>query len=175
MGKRRRRKRRARSVRICEGDSQDRAPPYQVRFNSSLLTLKSEESVERHEPRRELVALGSVAIHAMAEMVARNRDHGSPGLCAGISTIEHQAQVPRRSFGIFAEGGALPRRMELPGPTSGAGASDSITKLENAHGTEFWGASISVASVGWPSHRPSRVGLKTGWLRLSLSPARPPA
>jgi len=35
--------------------------------------------------------------------------------------------------------------------------------------------SISVASVGWPSHWPSQVGLEAGWHCLSLSPARPPA
>jgi hypothetical protein len=34
--------------------------------------------------------------------------------------VTRQAQVPRGSFGMLAEGGALPRRMELPGPTSGA-------------------------------------------------------
>jgi hypothetical protein len=47
-----------------------------------------------------------------------------PGKCG----VTRQAQVPRRSFGILAEGGALPSRMELPGPTSGAGASDSALK-----------------------------------------------
>jgi len=55
----------------------------------------------------------------------------------GKCDVTRRAQVPRRSFGMLAEGGALPRRMELPGPTSGAVASDCITKLENAHGTEF--------------------------------------
>jgi len=38
-----------------------------------------------------------------------------------------------------------------------------------------WEGSISVASVGWPSHWPSQVGLEAGWHCLSLSPARPPA
>jgi len=42
----------------------------------------------------------------------------------GKCGVTRQAQVPRRSFGMLAEGGALPRRMELPGPTSGAVASD---------------------------------------------------
>jgi hypothetical protein len=42
----------------------------------------------------------------------------------GKCGVTHQAQVPRRSFGMLDEGRALPRRMELPGPTSGAGASD---------------------------------------------------
>jgi hypothetical protein len=38
----------------------------------------------------------------------------------GKCGVTRQAQVPRRSLGMLAEGGALPRRMELPGPTSGA-------------------------------------------------------
>jgi hypothetical protein len=42
----------------------------------------------------------------------------------GKCGVTRQAQVPRRSFGMLAEGGALPGRMELPGPTSGAVASD---------------------------------------------------
>jgi hypothetical protein len=42
----------------------------------------------------------------------------------GKCGVTRQAQLPRRSFGKLAEGGALPRRMELPGPTSGAVASD---------------------------------------------------
>jgi hypothetical protein len=42
----------------------------------------------------------------------------------GKCGVTRQAQVPRRSFDILAEGGALPRRMGLPGPTSGAVASD---------------------------------------------------
>jgi hypothetical protein len=42
----------------------------------------------------------------------------------GKCGVTRQAQVPRRSFDILAEGGALPRRMELPCPTSGAVASD---------------------------------------------------
>jgi Helix-turn-helix domain len=42
----------------------------------------------------------------------------------GKCGVTRQAQVPRRSVGTLAEGGALPRRMELPGPTSGAVASD---------------------------------------------------
>jgi hypothetical protein len=42
----------------------------------------------------------------------------------GKCGVTRQAQVPRQSFGMLAEGRALPRRMELPGPTSGAGASD---------------------------------------------------
>jgi hypothetical protein len=40
-------------------------------------------------------------------------------------------------FRHACRGRVLPRRMELPGPTSDAVASDCITKLENAHGTEF--------------------------------------
>jgi hypothetical protein len=55
----------------------------------------------------------------------------------GKCGVTRRAQVPRRSFGMLAEGGALPRHMELPGPTSGAVASDCTTKPENAHGTEF--------------------------------------
>jgi hypothetical protein len=42
----------------------------------------------------------------------------------GKCGVTRQAQVPRRSFGMLAEGGALPRRVELPGPKSGAVASD---------------------------------------------------
>jgi hypothetical protein len=42
----------------------------------------------------------------------------------GKCGVTRQAQVPRGSFGLLAKGGALPRRMELPGPTSGAVASD---------------------------------------------------
>ena len=42
----------------------------------------------------------------------------------GKCGVTRQAQVPRRSFGLLAEGRALPPRMEVPGPTSGAGASD---------------------------------------------------
>jgi len=42
----------------------------------------------------------------------------------GKCGVTRQAQIPRRSFGMLAEGGALPRRLELPGPTSGAVASD---------------------------------------------------
>jgi hypothetical protein len=42
----------------------------------------------------------------------------------GKCGVSRQAQVPRRSFGMLAEGGALPRRVELPGPKSGAVASD---------------------------------------------------
>jgi hypothetical protein len=42
----------------------------------------------------------------------------------GKCGVARQAQVPRRSFGMLAEEGALPRGMELPGPTSGAAASD---------------------------------------------------
>ena len=51
--------------------------------------------------------------------------------------VTHQAQVSRRSSDKLAAGEASPRRMELFGPASGAVANDCITKLENAHGTEF--------------------------------------
>jgi hypothetical protein len=62
--------------------------------------------------------------------------------------------VSRRSFDMLAAGETSPRRMEPLAPASDAVASDCLTKLENARGTEFGEASISVASVGWPSHWP---------------------
>jgi len=49
-----------------------------------------------------------------------------------------QAQVPRRSCDMLAEGRALPRRMELPGPTSGAGASDCNRRRTRIELDENW-------------------------------------
>ena len=51
--------------------------------------------------------------------------------------VIRRPQVPRRSFDMRAPGEASPRRRELLGPASGVGANDCITKLDNAHGTEF--------------------------------------
>jgi hypothetical protein len=94
------------------------------------LTLSNSERVTLGEIGHRLgrKALGEVATAALPDtMLGWYRRCGPQKLVMqqrGKCGVTRQAQVPRRSFGMLAEGGALPRRMELPGPTSGAVASD---------------------------------------------------
>jgi hypothetical protein len=69
----------------------------------------------------------------MTRCRAQKRVMQRPGKCG----VTRRAQVPRRSFDKLAAGEASSRRVELFGPASDVVANDCITKLENAHGTEF--------------------------------------